>query len=103
MSIVGEIGELLRQRVEIDAQLAKLKEQAMKELEAAKANVEALDAVLKPVAMRAERQASPPQPIDETDAGNGVREQQENVSAASFKDELAMLRERTQEKRRRLG
>lgn len=103
MTIVSQIAELLRQRAEIDGQLGKLKEQAMKELEAARSNVEALDAVLKPAATRTERPASDPQPIDETDAGNGVREQQENVSAASFKDELAMLRERTQEKRRRLA
>ncbi len=38
-----------------------------------------------------------------TDAGNGIREVQENVSADSFRDELAALRERTQAKRRRLG
>lgn len=43
-------------------------------------------------------------PLDETDAGMGVREpRDEGVSAQSFVDELASLRERTQEKRRRLG
>jgi hypothetical protein len=31
--------------------------------------------------------------IDETDAGNGMREIEENMSAQSFKDELAVLRE----------
>ncbi len=42
-------------------------------------------------------------PIDETDAGNGIREaREENSSAQSFNDELAALRERTQMKRRRL-
>lgn len=43
-------------------------------------------------------------PIDETDAGNGIREpRDEGGSAQSFQDELAALRERTQAKRRRLG
>lgn len=42
--------------------------------------------------------------IDETDAGMGVREPRDDGgNAQSFQDELASLRERTQEKRRRLG
>jgi hypothetical protein len=42
-------------------------------------------------------------PIDETDAGQGVREaRDEGTSAQSFQDELAELRARTQAKRRRL-
>lgn len=41
--------------------------------------------------------------IDETDAGQGIREpREEGGSAQSFQDELAALRERTQMKRRRL-
>lgn len=42
-------------------------------------------------------------PMDETDAGQGVREpRDEGGSAESFLDELASLRERTQAKRRRM-
>lgn len=48
--------------------------------------------------------ARAPSPLDETDAGMGVREpRDEGGSAKSFQDELAELRERTQQKRRRLG
>lgn len=101
--IQTQIAVLLAQRIQIDGQLAKLQEQAVKELEAAKANVAALDAVLKPVRVQVERTPSPSQPIDETDAGRGVREVQDNMSADDFRDELATLRERTAEKRRRLG
>jgi hypothetical protein len=42
--------------------------------------------------------------LDETDAGQGIREpRDEGGSAQSFVEELASLRERTQEKRRRLS
>lgn len=45
-----------------------------------------------------------PSALDETDAGNGIGEPRETGgSAESFLDELASLRERTQEKRRRLS
>lgn len=101
--IQTQIAGLLEQRTQIDGQLAKLQEQAMKELEAAKANVAALEAVLKPARVPVERPTSQPQPIDETDAGRGVREVSDNMSADDFRDELTALRERTQEKRRRLA
>lgn len=101
MNVQQQIASLLAERAEIDVELEKLRQQAMQELEDAKAAVASLDSVLKP-APKAERPVSPVQPIDETDAGRGVREINENVSAASFTEELASLRERTQEKRRRL-
>lgn len=39
--------------------------------------------------------------MDETDAGNGVGEQAEEATAQGLRDELASLRQHTQEKRRR--
>ena len=115
MNIQQQIASLLAERAELDAELEKLREQAMAELDAAKAAVESIEAVLQPspstaLAAFLEAKRNPARPtakpvaseIDETDAGNGIREVVENTSAASFQEELAALRERTAEKRRRL-
>lgn len=111
MNIQEQIASLLAERAEIDAELEKLRLQAVAELDAAKATIAALDAVMKVTRPGIVDRSSPlvqPLEISETDAGQGlggiagVREEENNVSASSFKEELAMLRERTQEKRRRL-
>lgn len=96
--------QILALQAEYHAKLAELQDAAAKELEEARAKVAALESALSPHIPVRTAPVAPKKsgPIDETDAGNGVREIEENTSAASFKDELAMLRQRTQEKRRRL-
>lgn len=47
--------------------------------------------------------AKPASPIDETDFGRGVGSRMPEVSAGAFRSELAELRDRTTEKRRRRG
>jgi hypothetical protein len=78
--------------------------EARSELDKARERVAILEAMLKMARPKAkpERVASPAQPIDETDAGNGVREVEGTGSATDFREELAALRERTREKRSRL-
>lgn len=75
---------------------------ARSELDKARERVAVLEAMLKMAKPKPERVASPSQPIDETDAGNGIREVESNASATDFREELAALRERTREKRSRL-
>jgi hypothetical protein len=91
---------------DIDREIEGLKAQAMQELAEMRAKLSKLETVLKvpspTIAPRVAAQAARSE-LDETDAGNGVREISDNVSAADFRDELAELRERTQAKRRRLG
>jgi hypothetical protein len=107
----AEIAELLKKRTAIDVELEVLRGDAERRLQAAQADMDALATALSATQVfGVERPMHQPQPkrprgrepIDETDAGNGVREIEENHSAQSFKDELAELRERTQMKRRRL-
>lgn len=91
---------------DIDREIEEIKAQAMQELAEMRAKLSKLETVLKvpsqTIAPRVAAQAARSE-LDETDAGNGIREVQENVSASDFRDELAELRERTQAKRRRLG
>lgn len=103
------IQELQTQRAQlnadIDREIESLKEKALQELEALRAQLASAEAVLKvPVTPREQRAPARPEPSawDQTDAGQGVREVEDSTSATSFRDELAALRERTQEKRRRL-
>lgn len=110
--VLNRIAELEQQRAQlngdIDRQIEGLKEQALAELEAMRSQLSKYE-----TALSLDRKFRTPVPtlptratrteLDETDAGNGIRETQDNVSAPTFKDELASLRERTQEKRRRLG
>ena len=42
-----------------------------------------------------------PSPLDETDAGNGIREIETNVSASAFRNELQTLRAQNVARRRR--
>lgn len=104
---LARIQELETQRVQlnadIDREIEGLKAKAMSELAAMREQLAKFETALhvKPTPQRAPARVH--SEIDETDAGNGVREVQENVSADAFKDELAALRNRTQEKRRRLG
>lgn len=106
---LARVQELEKQRAQlnadIDREIEGLKAQAMSELEAMRAQLSQFETVLN-VKVTPREQRSPAKversEIDETDAGNGVREVQENVSASDFRDELAELRERTQAKRRRL-
>ena len=49
------------------------------------------------------KQPSAPSPLDETDAGNGVREIETNVSASAFRNELQTLRAQNVARRRRRG
>lgn len=91
---------------DIDREIESLKAQALTELEAMREQLAKFETVLS-VKVTPREQRAPAKvvrsEIDETDAGNGIREVQENVSAGDFRDELAALRERTQAKRRRLG
>jgi hypothetical protein len=91
---------------DIDREIEGLKAQALVDLEAMRTQMSkyetALNVKLAPREQRAPSRASRTE-IDETDAGNGIRETQDNMSADDFRDELAELRERTQAKRRRLG
>lgn len=106
---MSRIDELLQQREMIDAELQLLRGEAVSELEAAKAKVEQLEAKLGTVFKLAHQpsgevrmQHRETQPIDETDAGNGIGEQRDSDgSAQSFNDELAELRARSQARRRR--
>lgn len=106
---LNRIAELEKQRAQlncdIDREIEGLKEKALQDLEAMRAQVATFESVLKvPATPREQRVPARVvrSEIDETDAGNGIREDEDNVSAVSFKEELAMLRDRTQEKRRRL-
>jgi hypothetical protein len=91
---------------DIDREIEGLKAQALVDLEAMRSQVSkyeaALNVKLPPREQRAPARATRSE-IDETDAGNGIRETNDNMSADDFRDELAELRERTQAKRRRLG
>jgi len=108
--VLNRIAELEQQRAQlngdIDRQIEGLKEQALQELEAMRADLAKFETVLQ-VKVAPREQRAPARVVrselDETDAGNGIRETQDNTSASDFKDQLASLRERTQEKRRRLG
>jgi hypothetical protein len=110
MSVLARIEALQAQRdqltSDIDREIEGLKAQALVELEAMRTQLTKFETVLSvkvaPREQRAPARATRSE-IDETDAGNGVRESQDNMSAADFRDELAELRERTQAKRRRLG
>jgi len=90
---------------DIDREIDGLKEKALQELDALRSQLAGFESVLS-VPTKPREQRVPAKPvtseIDETDAGNGIREVVENTSAASFQEELAALRERTAEKRRRL-
>lgn len=110
MSVLARIEALQAQRAQlnsdIDREIEGLKAQALMELEAMRAQLTKFETVLSvKVAPREQRVAPRPTrtELDETDAGNGIRETQDNMSADDFRDELAELRERTQAKRRRLG
>lgn len=111
--VLKQIQALESQRAQlnadIDKQLEGLRAQALQELEVMQRTVAELSSALSmpvspvPKSRLTEMRARVADPMDETDAGNGVREIEENHSAQSFKDELADLRSRTQAKRRRLG
>lgn len=96
--IEADVEELLAQQRQADSdELNQLEMRAMK-LREKLGFIEAPPPVRPPAAQRVAN------PLDETDAGMGVREpRDDNVSAQSFTDELAELRERTQAKRRRLA
>lgn len=103
-----EVLEAQRAQVngDIDREIESLKAQALVELEAMRTQMSKYETALNVKgAPREQRASARPirSEIDETDAGNGIRETQDNMSAADFRDELAELRERTQAKRRRLG
>lgn len=115
--VLNRITELVQQRAnlngDIDREIEGLKAQALLELDAMRSQLSRFETVLKGTVMHqfgVEKPMFPPvrskparTELDETDAGNGIRETQDGVSATDFRDELAMLRERTAEKRRRLG
>lgn len=102
-----QFGEI---ELEMEDLLAQQRQADEAELAAAEARVAALRVKLnleRSQAIAAESVATAPArsrtELDETDAGMGVREpREESMSAQSFTDELAALRERTQQKRRRL-
>jgi hypothetical protein len=107
-SMPNEIVDLGPIEAEIAALLDEQRKADLAELAATEARLNALRAKLNIQRSQNIAHASeatrPRSELDETDAGNGVREpREENHSAQSFVDELASLRERTQMKRRRLG
>ncbi len=83
-----------------DARIAALKDEAAQELLAAKARVAALESALG-VTHRPVRPVREPTALDETDAGNGIGPARE--SGDSLLDDLAEVRRRTAEKRKRLA
>jgi len=106
MSITERIAAIQAQRdkavAECDAQIAALKGEAQRELEEARARVQALESVLG--AQKTPEQPKPQKinPYAGTDFGDGVGGRGERVtSAQAFRDELAELRERGAAKRRR--
>lgn len=110
MSVYEQIAALRAERdkcmAEYDERLSGLTLAAECELAEAERKVKAIQSALygDDFVQKPKRPAPiPANPISETDAGNGIRETQDNMSAADFRDELAELRERTQAKRRRLG
>lgn len=103
------IADLEQQRAQlnsdIDREIEGLRVTALQELEQLRGQLASFESVLKvPPMPREQRKPAKPEPNewDQTDAGQGIGEETNNTSAESFKEELAMLRERTQEKRRRL-
>jgi hypothetical protein len=107
VSVLEQIQALEAQReqlnADIDKQLAGLRAQGLQEMQKMQQSLTELQLALRVAPVT--RETVPPRSraeIDETDAGNGMREIEENMSAQSFKDELAVLRERTQMRRRRL-
>lgn len=108
--VLARIDELQKQRAQVNADIDReiegLKAKALHELDGLRSRLAQFESILN-VQVAPREQRAPARvvrsEIDETDAGNGVGEVDDNVSAASFIDELAMLRERTQAKRRRLA
>lgn len=72
------------------------------ELTRARAKVAEIEARLG-VKAKSQTVTRPRTELDETDAGNGVAEQRQEISTASFLDDLHEMRMRTREKRRRLA
>lgn len=105
------IEELEKQRAQLNADIDRevegLKAKALQDLESMRAQMAAFESVLKvPVAPQVQRAAPQRErtPLDDTDAGNGIREAREDYdSAQDFRDELAELRERTAAKRRKIA
>lgn len=90
----------------LDARLRAADEAELAQVQARAAAIAARLGVSAPQARPAApaRPAREPQPIDETDAGAGIGNTPEgDVSRADFRSELASLRDRTTEKRRRLS
>jgi hypothetical protein len=88
------IQELEAQRAQlnsdIDREIEGLKVKALQEVDALRAALAAAEAVLKvPVTPREQRAPARVEPTawDQTDAGQGIGEEVENTSAASFKEE----------------
>ena len=101
--LLTHLDERLRASDEIE--LAELRQRAAEIEMRLKGSVPVVsDALLRSVAepVRPGR-VFPPEPIDETDAGNGVREIETNVSASDFKHELQTLRAQNVARRRRRG
>jgi NAD(P)H-dependent FMN reductase len=98
---MSRIDELLQQRAAIDAELAELKAQAERDLAAMQDKLreisQAMGAQTKPRPV-VPRESTP---LDETDAGNGVREADNYTTAEDFTDELAELRARSLARRAR--
>jgi hypothetical protein len=106
VSVLEQIQALEAQReqlnADIDKQLSVLRLRGLEEMQMMERSLAAIRSAL---GVGTKTLAVLPEPrteIDETDAGNGMREIEENMSAQSFKDELAVLRERTQMKRNRM-
>lgn len=104
------IQELQAQRAQlcadIDREIDGLKAKALAEVDAMKATLAQYQTALGGnvyVAAQPDHKAiiRPHADIDETDAGAGVAEIENNVSANSFKDELTELRNRNMARRRR--
>jgi hypothetical protein len=93
---------------ELDMQIRSADEAELEALRQRAAEIEARLNASHSAAVEARRSAPPkparaPSPLDETDAGNGVRETETNVSAQQFRSELQTLRAQNVARRRRRG